>query len=429
MSMSAPAGLGTRLRALRTQKGLTQQQVAEPKYTYAYVSTIEAGRRKPSEAAIQHFAKKLGVHPDELHSGRPVSLLPHLDLKLQEARRSVSNGHSGEAAEVLEDVKKRARRYGLADYEARAEQGLALIAERSKNINEALDRYQRARQLLSREPRHLQADAVAGEARCWHLKGEKTHAIYQLETFLHALKEEGLEDPDAVIRIRTSLVIAYREAGFDRRASEVAEEALSLEARVKDPARLGAMHNMVARSLIDSGKIRRAEESLRKAAHFYELADLELELGRARLARGIFLRERGRLAQARKELATALEAFGSLSPIDEARACNELAAVERAQGNIDLALELVDRGIRAAGDSDLGEFARSKREHGLALSQRDPRAARASLQEAIDIFTQAEERIEAAVTHAYLGDLLAPRHQKQAMNEYRKGLALFEVRA
>lgn len=427
--MSAPAELGARLRALRTQKGLTQQQVAEPKYTYAYVSTIEAGRRKPSEAAIQHFAKKLGVHPDELETGRPVSLLPHLDLKLQDARRSVSNGHTREAAEAFEDIKKRARRYGLRDYEARAEQGLALIAERATKVNEALERYQRTRQLLARAPRHLQADAVAGEARCWHLKGEKTHAIYQLETFLHALKEEGLEDPDAVIRICTSLVIAYREGGFDRRASEVAEEALSLEARVKDPARLGAMHNMVARSLIDSGQIRRAEDSLRKAAHYYELADLELELGRARLARGIFLKERGRLTQARKELTTALQAFSSLSPIDEARACNELAAVERTEGKIDEALDLVERGIRTAGDNDLGELARSKRELGLALGQRDPRAARAALQEAIDIFTRAEERIEAAVTYAYLGDLLAARNQKQAMTEYRKGLALFEVHA
>ncbi|MDP9069220.1 MAG: hypothetical protein M3N53_12860 [Actinomycetota bacterium] len=149
----------------------------------------------------------------------------------------------------------------------------------------------------------------------------------------------------------------------------------------------------------------------------------------ARLARGIFLKERGRLTQARKELTTALDVFGSLSPIDEARACNELAAVERAAGNIDEALELVERGISAAGDSDLGEFARSKREQGLALSQRDARGARKSLEEAIDIFTRAEERVEAALTHAYLGDLLAARNQKQALTEYRKGLALFEVRA
>ncbi|MDQ3620236.1 MAG: helix-turn-helix domain-containing protein, partial [Actinomycetota bacterium] len=36
--------LGTNLRRLRLQRGLTQRQLAEPAYTDAYVSTIEAGR-------------------------------------------------------------------------------------------------------------------------------------------------------------------------------------------------------------------------------------------------------------------------------------------------------------------------------------------------------------------------------------------------
>ena len=367
------------------------------------------------------------MHPDELQTGRPVSLLPHLDLRLLEARVAISKNDLAEALQAVEEVARRARRYGLSDYEARSEQLLALVAERRGEIDEALGRYQRAQQLRAREPLHVRADAVAGEARCHHIKGDKTHAIYLLETFLHALRQESLEDPDALIRIRTTMVITYLEAGFHRRAAEVAEEALALEARVKDPARLGAMHNMVARSLIDNGQIRRAEESLRKAAYFYDLADLELESGRARLARGIFLKERGRLAQARKELEAARAIFDQASPLDEARVCNELAAVAREKGDIDEALSLVDTAT-TLNPTNVGERARSARERGLALSDRDRRNALASLREAIDLFIQAEERIEAAVTHAYLGDLLAPRHQKQAMTEYRKGLALFEVR-
>jgi tetratricopeptide (TPR) repeat protein len=166
---------------------------------------------------------------------------------------------------------------------------------------------------------------------------------------------------------------------------------------------------------------------LRKAAYFYELADLELELGRARLARGILLKERGRLPQARKELSAALEVFRGTSSIDEARANNELAAVERESGNADAALGLADAAIDLGPHVNQGELARSHRERGLALAISDVPTAKRSLEVAIDLFTRAEERVEAALTHAYLGDLLAPKNQKQAMVAYRQGLAIFEA--
>ena len=53
--------LGTRLRRLRRDQGLTQRQLGAPRYTHAYVSTIEAGRRRPSREALEHFASNLGV--------------------------------------------------------------------------------------------------------------------------------------------------------------------------------------------------------------------------------------------------------------------------------------------------------------------------------------------------------------------------------
>ena len=56
--------VGRRIRQLRLAKGLTQKELAAPHYTAAHVSTIEAGRRSPSRAALVHFARKLGVEPD-----------------------------------------------------------------------------------------------------------------------------------------------------------------------------------------------------------------------------------------------------------------------------------------------------------------------------------------------------------------------------
>ena len=39
-----PEVIGRRVQQLRTERGLTQRQLAEPAYTPAYISTLEAGR-------------------------------------------------------------------------------------------------------------------------------------------------------------------------------------------------------------------------------------------------------------------------------------------------------------------------------------------------------------------------------------------------
>ena len=47
----ASADVGARIRSLRTAKGLTQAQVAEPQYTKAYISMLESGRTRASMKA------------------------------------------------------------------------------------------------------------------------------------------------------------------------------------------------------------------------------------------------------------------------------------------------------------------------------------------------------------------------------------------
>jgi tetratricopeptide (TPR) repeat protein len=408
---------------------LTQLELAAPAYTHAYVSTIEAGKRTPSEAAIQHFSKRLGVHPDELRTGRPQSLLPHLELRLQEARIWASSDRRDEASEVFRDVARRAHEFGIARLEATAHEGLGLISEHQRDLGSGIDHYGMALRLLDSQPLHLKADAVAGQARCYSLQGERTHAIYLLETFLHALEQQGLSDPDALIRIYTSLVITYVKAGFLKQADEAAEKALTLEQRVHDPKRLGAMHNMVASALLERGAYDQAEDSLRKAEHFYGLANLQLELGRARLARGIFCRRTNKGKQARGYLQAALEIFQVTdSPLDEARACNEMAAILRAD-RPEKALSLLDRASELIGTSDPGEQARTKRERGLLLADMDRKAAVKELRAAIDLFVEAEERIEATLTYGHLGDVLANDGSKKATEMYRAGIELLRTPA
>lgn len=52
--------IGAQLKVSRKQAGLTQQQLAEGRYTKAYVSALEKGLAKPSMAALNFFADRLG---------------------------------------------------------------------------------------------------------------------------------------------------------------------------------------------------------------------------------------------------------------------------------------------------------------------------------------------------------------------------------
>lgn len=64
------ADLGTRIREYRERAGLSQRQlVAGEDFSAAFVSRIESGERRPSEAVLRAIGRKLGVDPHELVAG------------------------------------------------------------------------------------------------------------------------------------------------------------------------------------------------------------------------------------------------------------------------------------------------------------------------------------------------------------------------
>jgi transcriptional regulator with XRE-family HTH domain len=72
-----PQAVGRRIKLLREERGLSQRDLSEPGVSYAYISRIEAGMRRPSEKALRMLAPKLGVTPLELETGNPDAPCPH----------------------------------------------------------------------------------------------------------------------------------------------------------------------------------------------------------------------------------------------------------------------------------------------------------------------------------------------------------------
>jgi transcriptional regulator with XRE-family HTH domain len=69
--------VGQRLRRLREERGLSQRELSEPGISYAYISRIEAGARRPSLTALRKLATKLGVTALELERGSDNGVCPH----------------------------------------------------------------------------------------------------------------------------------------------------------------------------------------------------------------------------------------------------------------------------------------------------------------------------------------------------------------
>jgi tetratricopeptide (TPR) repeat protein len=420
--------LGTRLRKIRTDRGLTQKELAAPSYTHAYISTIEAGRRTPSRDALDHFASKLGVGVEELLTGRPPDLVPQLRLRLSTARRQVSAGEFEGADEEYARVAREARRYGLVRIEAKAQQGRGLAAERSGNLEIAVEHYETAEEILDGESPVARADVVSAKARCLQMLGDTRYAAYAIESLLEMLERRELRDPTALVRLHTSLVAAYFELGLYKKASASADKALSMASNVEDPEGLAAMHINAARVLLHDGRSEDAEESLRRAEELYKQLDLQSETASAYLAQGYIMARERRVDDARTKLKLAIEHFERYpNPVDEANAINELARLERLDGKEKVALELLEHSIKLLQDSDVAELALAYRERGLCLAATDVTLAEKSFRTAIELYERAEETVQLPATYRALGDLLAQQGDRDGGCEaYRTGIVVLE---
>lgn len=178
------ADVGGRILALRTGKGLTQRDLAEPNYTAAYVSSVENGHRVPSSDALAHFAARLSVDVTQLTTGRHPgdALSIEIDL-LEEVRPPL--WFEQRAADPAEHSVRRAT----------AEVVLGRLRLAAGAPDDAVACFDRARRLIPSTLAHLRAPAVAGLALCARLQGDPGYAAYLLTGFRDELQRAGLPIP------------------------------------------------------------------------------------------------------------------------------------------------------------------------------------------------------------------------------------------
>ncbi|SMF62087.1 tetratricopeptide repeat protein [Streptomyces sp. Amel2xC10] len=421
-----PEVIGRRVQQLRVGRGLTQRQLAEPTYTPAYISTLEAGRVRPSDEALKHIAERLGVDFEELSTGRSARLVTDLRLRLTEAQRTLATGDAEDAARQYEALLTEAHANDLAEEEATALLGLGECGIDTGDLEAARDHFERAEARMADAPLPCRVPALRGRAVAHYLAGELRYSVYLLESALDELNRGGLHDPDALLLLYASVIGPYMDMGAHARAAQAAEFALALAPQVADPALVARMHRSVARTLLAEGRLAEADASLAKAAELYRQLQLRTELANCHWMRGYVYAQNGQLEHAEDELRQAQEMLtATRATLYGSQAAVELADVLHRRGKSAEAAALLQQVL---GDlsSERGAMhsAAAHRLLGIiAEDARDTEAAEEHYVRALSLLERAGAAGDLADLCRLLGDLLRRTGRVEAaLDAYRTGL-------
>ncbi len=228
--------IGARIRVARLAAGLTQQQLAQGRYTKAYVSALENGLSKPSMAALTFFAERLGM-PASRFIGDGSRTWSRLEADLV-----LAAGHWTEAVDAYEALfhggPEAAQRpellLGLAEAMAGQERG----AETAAAAGEAAH-------LFSATGR----ETHAALARYWlscgeYLQGNTTEATAILRSILEHVRAGLRVEPDFEVRVLMALASNAARDGDHQVALAYLEEIRGLADKLDNRRRAVYLFNL-----------------------------------------------------------------------------------------------------------------------------------------------------------------------------------------
>lgn len=332
--------IGERIRAARLSAGLTQQQLAEGRYSKAYVSALEKGHAKPSLAALTFFSERLGLAPSHFvgHDETRWSRLS-ADLLLASGRwRDALDAYAG----LLDEPMDRASRAEV----------LRAQAEALCRLGRGMDAVDPAAEAMTAF-RELRRDADAVLAGYWlanalYLVENTAEARSVLRTLLDQVRGGLQVEPDLALRLLTALSYVETWDGNYAAAVSYLEEARALSADIDDRRR-AAYYAALAAAYLDSGDFEAAIRTGHQGLALYRAAEAEREaalvennLANAYLGLGNLSRAAELAAEAHREH----ERLGDDHEL--ATVLDTEARIRLAGGDVEGALKLASRAIDAA---------------------------------------------------------------------------------
>lgn len=379
-----PIAVGQRLRQAREAAGLTQRDLSFEGCTAAYVSRIEAGARVPSLQILHEFAKRLGVTPEYLATGRPEGA--DVSSELLEAEVALRLGDENRAVQLYETARVDADTPAAL---ARVQLGLGRLALRRDEIAEGIGLLEQAVQSRELTPGDASAAANAlGRGYVMQSRYDEAFAIF--ERFLDEARSRG--DHFDEVRFSVLLANAYIDHGDYGRAHAALGEVLDVARRTIDPLLRASLYWSQSRALLSQGEpdraaeyaqlalatLRASEQTLEAARVLQLLAFIENDRGNPTAALelvdegepivaaagqttdvAMFTIERARALSALGETDEAAELLlgivprlNAAAPKDAARAYSAVADIFRKQGDTARALELYELAVERAPIAD-----------------------------------------------------------------------------
>ncbi|HEX2755406.1 MAG TPA: tetratricopeptide repeat protein [Candidatus Limnocylindrales bacterium] len=227
--------VGARLKAARTRAGLTQRELAEPRYTKAYISALENGLIKPSMAALRFLARRLGTVPSAFLADEDTHW-QRLDAELR-----LAAGDWRAAADRFQAI--------LDGGPSGMARGLSLLGLAEANYRLGLSREtitcaSEALELLTAANRRADAQRATYWLAAGHIASDDPARARML--FEELLAATAVEDGDPDLRVRILVALATVEvyAGESSAAIGLLEEARAIGADLDDRRRASLLHSL-----------------------------------------------------------------------------------------------------------------------------------------------------------------------------------------
>lgn len=331
--------IGDRIRQARTRIGLTQAQLAEGRYTAAYISALERGLAKPSMAALTFLSDRLGVAvPDLVAEERPAASRLEADLLLAAGDFPQAVHRYDALLETVGDDRR---------HRAEILRGRAEALHRLGRGREAIRSAAEAAELFDA----LSAAADAALARYWlaaahYQEDNPAEARSILRELLDATRAGLVVAPDFRFRLLTQLGNVEAWDGHTERALTYMEEARTLIDQASLSQRAAFLSGL-ALQYRRTGDLERAIRAGQEAMALYQAAVAERELASLEINLALVFIQIGNLDRAAQHLDDSRQIAGRLGDVrldsDVADAEAQLALVrndeamarERAQAAID----------------------------------------------------------------------------------------------
>ena len=371
------AAIGARIKRARSAAGLTQSALAGDRYTKAYISALEHGIAKPSMAALNYLAPRLGTTPAALIADAdPIWGRLAADLRL-------ASGDWQAALDAYEDL--------LGDTADRAARGEILAG-----MAQCLCRLDRPREAIRPATEAAEAFSILGRsgdaivAEYWlasahYQAGNPDEARSIVSRLIDLVRAGATVPPDLRLRLLVAAAMIERTAGAPSAALAYLEEARGLGVDLDDRRR-GSFLATLADAHREAGDNEAAIRFGLQALALLRAAEADLDLGH-------------------------LE--------------NQLALSYLAAGNTERASELAHRARVAAaarGEDTLAAHL-AETEAQIALAAGDPEAAIALADEALALAT------DAGAEKARLGALITRGRADSALGHHEAAATDFEAAA